>query len=85
MAFRLRLESKAEKQLNNIPSPYKERITITLTSITANPWIGKKLKGEYEGSYSVRVWPYRIIYKIYKHELLVVVFKIKHRGQGAYA
>lgn len=84
MAFQLRLRPKAEKQLNNIPSPYKERINITLTSIAANPWIGKKLKGEYAGSYSVRVWPYRIIYKIYKYELLISVIKIKHRGGGVY-
>jgi mRNA-degrading endonuclease RelE of RelBE toxin-antitoxin system len=85
MAFRLKLHPRAEKQLNNIPSPYNERIKATLSTIANNPWIGKKLKGEYEGSYTVRVWPYRIIYDINKHELLVMVIKIKHRGQGAYA
>ena len=83
MEFTLRLEPRTEKELNNIPSPFKERITITLASIAANPWAGKKLKGEYQGSYSVRVWPYRIIYKIYKRELFVLVIKIKHR-QGVY-
>ena len=82
MAFILRLGLKAEKQLASIPSPYKERITLALTSIAANPWMGKKLKGEYEGSYSVRTWPYRIIYKIYKRELLISVIKIKHRGRA---
>jgi len=85
MVFRLKLDPRAEKQLNRIPSPYNERIKITLSTIANNPWIGKKLKGKYDGSYTVRVWPYRIIYDIYKHELLVTVIKIKHRGQGAYA
>lgn len=83
MAFLLKLDPRAEKQLNKIPSPYNERIKITFTTIANNPYIGKKLKGEYEGSYTVRVWPYRIIYDIYKHELWVVVVKIKYRG-GVY-
>ncbi len=84
MAFTLRIDPKAEKQLNKIPSPYKERITIIFSSIAANPYAGKKLRGKYDGSYSVRVWPYRVIYDIYKRDLLVLVVKIKHRGGGAY-
>ena len=80
MVFLLKLHPRAEKQLNKIPSPYKERIIITLSSIATNQWVGKKLKGEYEGSYAVRVWPYRIIYDIYKREFLVTIIKIKHRG-----
>lgn len=80
MAFLLRLDPKAEKQLNSIPSPYNERIKVTLSTIANNPWIGKKLRGKYEGSYTVRVWPYRIIYDIYKHDLLILVIKMKPRG-----
>ncbi len=82
MAFRLKLDPRAEKRLNKIPSPYNERIKITLSTIANNPWIGKKLKGKYDGSYTVKVWPYRIIYDIYKNELLITVIKIKHRGQA---
>jgi len=80
MVFQLKLDPKAQKQLNKIPSPYNERIKITLSTIANNPWIGKKLKGRYNGAYTVRVWPYRIIYDIYKHQLLISVIKIKHRA-----
>ncbi|MBU4299512.1 type II toxin-antitoxin system RelE/ParE family toxin [Patescibacteria group bacterium] len=35
------------------------------------------------GAYSYRVWPYRIIYRIYKNLLLIIVIRIGHR-QGVY-
>jgi mRNA-degrading endonuclease RelE of RelBE toxin-antitoxin system len=54
-----------------------------LDAIEANPFFGKPLHGKYAGQYSVRVWPYRIIYKIYKSELLILVIEFDHR-QGAY-
>ncbi len=81
MAFRLKLDPRAEKQLNNIPSPYNERIKITLSTIVHNPWIGKELKKKYVCSYTVRVWPYRIIYGV--KDTSVVIYSIAHR-QGAY-
>jgi mRNA-degrading endonuclease RelE of RelBE toxin-antitoxin system len=54
-----------------------------LPIIADNPFIGKKLDGKLTGLYSYQVWPYRIIYKIYKHILLIVVIRISHR-QRAY-
>ena len=46
-----------------------------------NPYIGKKLKGELTGQYTLRIWPYRILYQIHKD--VIVIKSIKHR-QGAY-
>jgi mRNA-degrading endonuclease RelE of RelBE toxin-antitoxin system len=51
--------------------------------LAENPLSGKPLQAEYEGLYSLRVWPYRIIYKILKQKLIIEVIEIKHR-QGAY-
>lgn len=48
-----------------------------------DPFIGKKLEGRFEGAYSYRVWPYRIIYRVYKNLLIVVVVHVGHR-QGVY-
>ncbi|OJI06872.1 hypothetical protein BK004_01900 [bacterium CG10_46_32] len=59
------------------------RVLQILGEIEANPFLGKKLHGKREGQYSFRVWPYRIVYKIYKNELLVVVIEFGHR-QGVY-
>ena len=83
MTWEIKFEKKAEKELNKLPIQYQKRILAALLVITANPFIGKKLEGELVGLYSYRVWPYRIIYKIYRKILVVVVIHIGHR-QSAY-
>lgn len=83
MAYELRLKPSAEKELKKIDNRYKPRILEALVSIRQDPDIGKKLEGEYRGEWSYRVWPYRIIYRVYKNELLILVIRIGHR-QGVY-
>ena len=56
---------------------------MALIELAQNPDLGKKLEGELRDFYSLRVWPYRIIYQIIKNELIVFVVQIKHR-QGVY-
>ncbi len=74
---------KTEKRLNKIPVVWRERILLSLGKLTKDPFIGKKLEGRYKNDYSIRVWPYRIIYTIKKKELIVEVIEIAQRG-GAY-
>jgi len=79
MKYQLRLKPSAKKELEKIPKKDKERIYILLLNLSKNPYLGKKLEGKLFSYYSVRLWPYRIIYKIFKKELLVIVIKIGHR------
>jgi mRNA interferase RelE/StbE len=79
MLWKIRLENQAKKELDRIPEEYRERILTVLPQLAQNPFVGKKLKGEYDGCYSYRVWPYRIIYRVYKSWLLVAVIHIGHR------
>lgn len=81
--WQLRFEKKAKKELNNIPLQYKKRILNILPILQTNPFIGKKMRGEFFDCYNYRVWPYRIIYKIIKNILLIIIIKIGHR-QGVY-
>lgn len=83
MAWEIRLEKRAQKELDKIPPQYQKKILAILPIIAEDPFIGKKLGGELAGLYSYCVWPYRIIYKIYKKILLVVILRIGHR-QGVY-
>lgn len=83
MAFTLRVEPKAQKNIDKLPEPYQTRVVQILDEIEVNPFLGKKLHGKREGQYSFRAWPYRIIYKIYKNELLILVIEFGHR-QGIY-
>jgi len=79
MAWEIRIEKKAQKELDKIPVQYQKRIAVALPIIAADPFIGKKLDGRLTGLYSYQIWPYRIIYKIYKKILLIVVIRIGHR------
>ncbi len=44
-----------------------------LEGLREDPFAGKKLQGELYGLYSLRVWPYRIIYSIEKRIIKVTV------------
>ncbi|MEI6494562.1 MAG: type II toxin-antitoxin system RelE/ParE family toxin [bacterium] len=57
------------------------RIAIVILDITANPFDGKKLDGKHKDSYSARAWPYRIIYQIYKKELLILMIDCERRDK----
>jgi len=83
MVWEVRFEKRAQKELDKLSSQYQKKILATLPIIAANPFVGKKLDGELKGFYSYRVWPYRIIYKIYKKVLVIVIVHIGQR-QGIY-
>ncbi len=78
----MRIKPKAQKELNNLSRKDYYRAMEAIILIAANPFANKKLRGEYRGCYSCRFWPYRIVYKIYKKELVVII-NISHR-QGVY-
>jgi addiction module RelE/StbE family toxin len=78
MEFQARLKLKAQRELNNLSPKDYCRAMEAISLIAINPFANKKLRGEYRSCYSYRFWPYRIIYKIYKKELIVII-DIGHR------
>lgn len=83
MPYRVILPKKVQKDLNAIDERYIDRILAALEGLSHDPFLGKKLKGEYRNYYSYRVWPYRIIYSIEKEQLFILIIRIGHR-QGVY-
>lgn len=83
MEYQVRIKPSAQKELNKLPQKDYYRALAVFSVIAANPFAGKKLEGKRAGQWSVRVWPYRIIYSIYKKELLIIVVAIGHR-RGIY-
>jgi mRNA interferase RelE/StbE len=81
--WRVVLARKAEKSLRKLPRSTQRRILVALVGLRTNPYAGKKLTGDLRGQYSLRVWPYRILYEIKRTKLIVTVVYIGHR-QGAY-
>jgi len=69
------------KQVKKLPLSEKKKVIRKLEHLSTEPKSGKALKGELKGFYSLRAWPYRIIYEIKKGK--IIIYSIAHR-QGVY-
>ena len=82
MVWQLKISPSALKTLDWIkkrePALFP-RVAGVLDELRMNPFQGKALKGEFVGRYSYRVGSYRVIYKMFKGELLIYVIDIGHR------
>lgn len=79
MMYQVILVREAEKKISKIPKSHLAMILKTLHGLKENPLAGKPLQGEFKGYYSLRAWPFRIIYRIEKKQLVVFVISIVHR------
>lgn len=75
------ITNKAIKELRKIPHENQRKIQKKLEVLKLDKLIGKKLGGDLKNYYSLRAWPYRIVYEIIGGNVFVV--KIQHR-QGVY-
>lgn len=69
------------KQLKKLPVSEKKKVIRKLELLAMDPLTDRSLKGELGGLYSLRAWPYRIIYEIKKDE--IIIYSVAHR-QGVY-
>lgn len=74
---------KAEKERRMLPPKDQKRVLQAFISLETDPFRGKKLHGDFQGAWAIRVWPYRIIYTIDREIVTVTVLKVGHR-QGVY-
>lgn len=79
MQYRLILSRDAQKSLNKLGVVLRNKVLRVLDALVDDPQVGKKLRGELDGYWSVRAWPFRIIYQIKQKQLIVFVLIIKHR------
>lgn len=70
---------QALKNLKKIPQKWQNKITRSINTLGKNPYEGKKLHGELTGIFSLRVWPYRVLYIIKKQEITIIILDIGHR------
>jgi mRNA-degrading endonuclease RelE of RelBE toxin-antitoxin system len=79
----LKLSKIAEKQFRALPKSEAKKVSRKLILLKETPFTGKKLQGELANQYSLRAWPYRIIYKVIDSQKLIWVDVIEHH-QGVY-
>lgn len=73
------IKPKAQKEIERLPLRDQQRVYLALRAIRETPLAGKRLEGELQGTWSFRVWPYRILYTIHQHTVTVVVLRVRHR------
>ena len=81
--MKINLARKARQQLSKLPHNEQKKAVRKLRLLEPAPFLGKALAGELSGIYSLKAWPYRILYMVDKKKKRIVVIAIQHR-QGAY-
>lgn len=81
--MKVALSEDAIKQYKKLPKASQTKINKKLFALEEDPYSGKKLSGEFKDFWTIRAWPYRIIYEINEKAKRVEVHKIRHR-QGSY-
>ena len=80
--YNIEFSNNAAKILENIfKSDHKlySRVITAIESLAENPFKGKSLKGEFKGDYSLRIGDYRVVYTVYKKQVMIYIIDLGHR------
>ena len=76
--YKITFSSKAKKNWDKIPEKWQQRLRKRIDTLKENPLQGKKLNGDLNDFYSIKVWPCRVIYKIFKKEVEIFIVDVGH-------
>jgi len=80
-SYNVKIKNTAQKEIRKLPS---KELRAKVVSIIEDlykksiPDEAKKIKGS-NNIYRIRQGTYRIVYQIYKNELLIIVIRVRHR------
>lgn len=77
--FRIEYTPHSFKSLQALPKKIQMKLLDAIEELKSAPYLGKKLQGPLAGFYSLRVWPYRILYMVKKKEVLIIILEVGHR------
>lgn len=79
--YQINITKHAFKEIIGLPAKISKQVSLTIDELAVNPRpVGcKKLKGEKEYLWRVRVGDYRIIYKIEDVVKVIEIRKVGHR------
>ncbi|TSC59307.1 MAG: RelE protein [Candidatus Peregrinibacteria bacterium Greene0416_62] len=77
--YKIIILKHAQKEASTLPQKDQKRISVAITSLATDPFRGKQMHGDYKGVWTIRVWPYRIMYRIEKEMVTVIVLRVGHR------
>lgn len=79
MNYRLETTRKFEKDFKRLARDLKLRVDRQVKTLEAQPYSGKRLHGEFEGSYSFRIGDYRVLYWIDEAQKRIILLSVAHR------
>lgn len=82
--YEVEIPRRAQKQIQAVPLPWRDRVKRVINLLGENAFEGKKMHGIYEDTWKVRVWPYRVYYRIDKNKKKIFVLEVRHRGSTWY-
>ncbi|NOZ50543.1 MAG: type II toxin-antitoxin system RelE/ParE family toxin [Chloroflexi bacterium] len=84
MTYRVEtVRSRVKKQLKHIPKTELKRIATDVKALGENPLPPGAVQLE-KNVYRIRVGDYRIIYKIFEEEKLVLIGRVARRNEDTY-
>ena len=75
---------RVQKQIQTIPLPWRKRVGRMIELLEENPLLGEKMKADFDDRWKIRVWPYRIFYRIDKQTKIIILVAVRHRGSAGY-
>lgn len=78
--MRLLYKDEAVRHLKKINPSDLKKVFRKIQRLKTDPLLGKPLHGEYEGQYTLRAWPLRIIYTYERKTKTVEIITIDYRG-----
>jgi mRNA interferase RelE/StbE len=80
MQYELIIKPTAEKSLDKLPRPARQRIVDAMKDLRNNPRPSGvvKLAGD-ENLWRIRIGNYRVVYEIHDDRLIVLVLRVAHR------
>lgn len=79
MTYRLVYTEEAARKIQGLDKSIRDRVAKAVGRLRENPELGKRLTGLLSDRFSYRVGDWRILYKIRRHELLVLILTVGHR------
>jgi len=79
MSYRLETTRRFEKDFKKLAPELKHRLDKQIRILEAQPYSGKRLRGDFSGSYSLRYGDYRIIYWIDEPGKRIILLTVAHR------
>jgi len=80
-SYKVKIKNSAQQEIRKLPSKdLRDSIVDIIDGLYINPAPddSKKIKGS-NNVYRIRQGAYRIVYQVYKNELLILVISVRHR------